>query len=123
MRRWFVRRALRQIPMSRCPASSAGSRCRNTFQLIPRLLLKPGYLRPPAEPLNFIPFGVGGWLALLVISIIVFRPISFSYRAFSELRLLKLGGWSRMVPPYTAASTRRSAWRWPRAEFSRDGIY
>jgi hypothetical protein len=29
----------------------------------------------------------------------VFRPISFSYRAFSELRLLKLGGWSRMVLP------------------------
>jgi hypothetical protein len=41
----------------------------------------------------------GGWLALLVISIIVFRPISFSYRAFSELRLLKLGG----LEPYGPA--------------------
>ena len=74
----------------------------HTFQLIPRLPLKPGHLRPPAESLNFIPFGVGGWLALLVISIIVFRPISFSYRAFSELRLLKLGG----LEPYGPALDR-----------------
>jgi hypothetical protein len=54
--------------------------------------------RPPAEPLGLLPFGVGGWLALLVVSILVFCPIGFCYRAFSEVRLVRLGGFDPLGP-------------------------
>lgn len=68
------------------------------FQIFPRLPANATHPRPPAEPLRLLPFGVGGWLALLVVSIIVFCPISFCYRALSEVRLLKLGGIDPLGP-------------------------
>jgi hypothetical protein len=92
-------------PSCATPNSEESSTCQKCgksltrgFEIFPRLPINSGNLRPPAEPLCLLPFGVGGWLALLVIFIIVFCPIGFCHRAFSEVRLLKLGGFDPLGP-------------------------
>lgn len=86
-------------PSCAVPNSDESSSCQKCgkpltqgFEILPRIPLNLEHRRPPGEPLRLLPFGVGDWLALLVIYIIVFCPIGFCYRAFSEVRLLKLGG-------------------------------
>ena len=67
------------------------------FQIFPRLPVNAPH-RLPAEPLNWLPFGVGGWLAILVISVIIFCPVRFSIRALAEFRLMHAAGFDLLAP-------------------------
>jgi hypothetical protein len=93
------------------------------FQIFPQLPVNLEHRRPPAEPLRLLPFGVGGWLALLVASIIVFCPIKFSFRVFEEFRPIQAAGFALLTPVLYRASIWSFASDWQRAAFSRVGLF